>query len=237
MGLSYPRDVEVVVITHFGRRGERTPAAVPGEGTESLVQFAAAVGIRLVLSGGYEVLEYRTTAAPVAEIHFPRYQPLIEGDRAEFTRVARRELARLGAEDLVESPDAVNYLFANTLGSLSTLRVWITRVAELAVRLPADYTAEDLLAQAVPRRPGALRVAAQHIVAVEQRLTAEAAVSLSDVFAILAGDADALPGEPRAGTEAPPARPTPNYRDPQTRRPGERALVHDPVGDTDDRVA
>lgn len=233
------RGVEAVFVTHLARRGERPAAGAPGEGTETLAQFAAAAGVRLVLSGGYEVLDYRTTAAPVAEIHFPRYRPAAETDRAEFARVAGLELERLGAADLVAKTDVVDFLFAHTLGSVALLRGLVERAVELGARLPGGYTTEDILFHAAGTRPAALKAAAQRIVTVERRLAAEGAVGVDDVFAILAGperDPLALAGEAvEAG--APLAKGRPNYRDPQTRRPGERSLVHDPVGVTDDRVA
>ena len=235
------RDTRVVVVTHLGRRGERTVASVPGEGTETLVQFAAAAGVTLVLSGGFEVLDYRTTAAPTTEIYLPRYQPSQQVDRDEFIRVAQLELARLGSGALAASDDVINYLLANSLGSVAVLRGWVGRAVDLKPRLPAHYTSEDVLAQSVPKRPSALKAAAQRIVTVERRLAAESAVSLDDVFAILAGSTSetdrAAKSEASGDANATALETRPNYRDPQTRRPGERSLEHDPVGATDDRVA
>lgn len=226
------RSVEVVIVTGLGHRGERVSAAAPGAGTETLTQFAAAAGVVLVLSGNLEVLDYRTTSTSVAEVHFPRYQPNDESDRAEFGRITRRELARLGADSILR-PDALNYLITHTLGSVGTLRAWVDRAMEVAQRLPDDYTAEDLLAYCQPQRLGALRDAARRIVAAEQRLANEARVSVTDVFAILSGASAAAP----PAHDEPAQRSSVNYRDPQTRRPGERNPIHDPVGKPDEHVA
>ena len=121
------------------------------------------------------------------------------------------------------------------------LRGWVGRAVDLKPRLPAHYTSEDVLAQSVPKRPSALKAAAQRIVTVERRLAAESAVSLDDVFAILAGSTSetdrAAKSEASGDANATALETRPNYRDPQTRRPGERSLEHDPVGATDDRVA
>lgn len=234
------RGVKVVFVTHLERRGERTVAAVPGQGTETLTQFAAAAGVVLVLSGGFEVLDYRTTAAPVAEIHFPRYRPDDALDRAEFSRVAAIELAILGASERADDRDVVNYLLANTLGSIRTLRAWFGRAGELLTRRPAGYTAEDVLAETIPQRLHALKGAAERIVAAEARLASEATVTVDDVFAILGSLTPLAPA--RAGCANGAAsgkvlRPTRNYADPQVLRPGERALGDDAVGEADVRIA
>ncbi len=230
------RSVEVVVVTHLGRRGLRTTAAIPGDGTETLTQFAAAAGVILVLSGGFEVLDHRTTAAPVTEIHFPRYRPTDPVDRAEFARVAAGELARLDASQQADEPDVINYLLANTLGSVATLRGWVDRAAGLLAVRPAGYTCEDVLAETVPQRLHALKAAAERVVAAERRLALEAAVTVDDVSAIL--EAPTLPASgPVAADETRPARPGRNYADPRVLRPGERRLEDDPVGETDVRIA
>lgn len=226
------RMTSVVVVKHLERRGERTTAAVPGQGTETLTQFAAAAGVALVLSGGFEVLDYRTTGALVAEVYFPRYRPDDDLDQAEFARAAGVELELLDACELAKDGDAVAYLLANTLGSVGTLRTWVARAAELLLRRPG-YTAEDVLAEALPQRPHALKAAAERIVAVERRLASEERVTVDDVFAILASSsrADRPRSEDRAlGTKS---RPVPNYGDPKVLRPGERSPEDDQVGEAD----
>lgn len=225
------RMTSVVVVTHLERRGQRTVAAVPGLGTETLTQFAAAAGVALVLSGGFEVLEYRTTAAPVAEVYFPRYRPDDDLDRAEFARAAGVELKLLEASQLADDRDVVAYLVANTLGSVGTLRAWIARAAELLPRRPG-YTAEDILAEAVLQQPHALKAAAERIVAAERRLANEARVTVDDVFAILGSSIAADEAPPDSSSDE-PTRPVPNYADPQVRRPGERGLGDDQVGEAD----
>ena len=234
------RDVRVVVVTHLERRGERTVAAVPGQGTETLTQFAAAAGVVLVLSGGFEVLDYRTTAVPVSEIYFPRYRPDDVGDRAEFSRVAAVELAVLGASEQARDRDAVNYLLANTIGSIATLHAWVARARELRGRRPAEYTAEDLLAETMPQRLHALKTAAERIVLAERRLATEATVTVDDVYAILGGLA--VPASARVAgrvrvVPGKAARSARNYADPQVLRPGERRLEDDPVGEPGVRIA
>lgn len=226
------RTVEVVVITHLERRGERIVAAVPGRGTETLTQFAAAAGVVLVLSGGFEVLDYRTTAAPVAEVQFRRYRPDDALDRAEFGRAAAVELASIGAGEQAGERDVVDYLLTHTLGSVGALRAWVARAAELLGRRPAGYTAEDVLAETTPQQPHALKAAAERIVAVEARLASEAKVTVDEVYAILGslGGPDRSFGvDAERGSAA--KRPRPNYANPQVLRPGERGPGDDPVGE------
>jgi hypothetical protein len=223
------RKVEVVVVTHFERRGRRTPVAVPGEGAETLAQFAAAAGVVLVMSGGFEVLEYRTTAAPVSEVYLPRYQSSSGHiDRLEFARVAALELAVMGANAPAADDDTLNFLMAYSVGSVARLRGWVARANSLLAVRPAGYTAEDVLLETVPLQTHLLSSLARRIVKVEARLAREATVTIEDVISILEG------GEaPPVEDEDTPSRPPINYDDPRILRPGERGLEDDPVGEAE----
>ncbi len=223
------RKVKVVVVTRFERRGRRIPVAVPGDGAEMLAQFAAAAGVILVLSGGFEVLEYRTTSTAVAEVYLPRYQSTRgHKDRLEFARIAALELAVMGAKAPAASDDVLSFLMAYSVGSVARLHRWIASANRLLAERPAKYTAEDVLGERVPLQPHQLRSLAHRFVAFEKRIAEEASVTIDDVIAILEGTAPSTVQEDIA-----PPRPTVNYDDPRTLRPGERGLEDDPVGEAE----
>ena len=242
------RQVEVLVVRHLERSGLRAVAAVPGTGTETLVQFAAAAGVVLVLSGGYEVLDYRTTATTVAEVRVRRYDPGLGGDVAEFARLAAAEIgdllgpdvvaefARLAAAevndllgpDVVAESATIRYLMAQTLGSVEQLRTWARRARALLAARSGSGDPIEILKETVPARLHELKTAAQRILAAEAKLAAEDEVTVEELL-------DLLATKP-AVTKAPPLR-TPRAAHPDGLRPGERGLIDDPVGEPDAHAA
>lgn len=218
------RSVEAVFVRHLERSARHAKDVVPGQGTELLAHFAAAAGVVLVLSGGYEVLGHRTTAAPVEEVRVRRYDPGVPDDVAEFTRVARDALAQI-APDVAADGQAVLGLLAQTLGSVATLRAWTERAQALVAERGPGADAVDALSDSAPSTLAALREEAKQIRAWEARLEREAAVSVDDVLALLTGG-----GETAEEPAAPAVAPAAPRRHPDGLRPGERGLFDDPVG-------
>lgn len=222
------RDVEVVVVRHLERSGQRGQVAARGAGTETLVQFAAAAGVILVLSGGYEVLDYRTTAAAFEEVRVRRYDPGLDDDVAEFGRVVTDELADFLGADLASDNRTVRDLMAQTLGSVALLRAWSQRARALRGARGAACDPLAALDDTAPMSLHQLKAAAVRIRASEARLAAEAGVTVDEVLALLSGsEPDEVVGEQGATVTTKRAR-----RHPDGLRPGERGLVDDQVGQT-----
>lgn len=228
------RDTELVVIRHLERRGDRTPQVAPGFGTEFLVQFAAAAKVKLVLSGGFEVLEYRTVAAPCLDVPIGRYNPAVAEDRTAFAAVASEELARLGCADIAGSEDGLDDLMTVSLGSVEALRQWVARAVELRPDRP-DVAPEDLLGEAAIVAPHALKAAAERIVKAEQKLARERDVTLGDVFALLTQSTRAEHSQGAAKVVE--LRDQAAVGESRDLRPGERRLEDDPVGEGESDAA
>lgn len=204
-------------------------------------------GVVHVLLGTYELRPFRTVNAQLGrrslDVHFPRYDATRAEDRTTFRSVLWAFQRNLPLSDEPDLKDAEwEYLYARTIGCIGTLKQWLARALDRAIRegaLTLTHTHLQATAPASPKVEAAFQEAIEGEAEMHERPDADAylfdLVGLTQrrgmsapLKRVLGASEDILSAGTSADVDTVGERHAKRARRPFTRRP-----LRDPIGPPD----
>jgi len=197
------RGVRFVIVDEAGHVASVAHARRYRQQLDVMKSIALDAGIRFVLAGPYELLDFRDASAQLGRrsrlVHIAPYGRVVPRERTAFDKLVRDMFGMIGL-DLRTDVDWPGIMHAGSLGCVGLLRDWLVEAEHAFHARHGEVTFEECIAE-FRRSPGQLREIDAELREGMRRLAADA------------GD-DVAPARPRARS-----RPvTPNG---QTLKPGE----------------
>jgi hypothetical protein len=212
-------------------------AAAPGlqqlrENLDVLKGFANKTGVRVILFGTYELLDFHRASAQLArrmqEVHFPRYRWSVPAERAAFEQVARAMLETIDRLDEETIAGSIEACYERSLGCVGELRNWLVR-AEHEFRSSGRSWSACLVDAATSVGKASFMLAEIEASESEFRKANGTRQSLRLRLGLSSLTSPATPSADSGPSTHEPKTPAVTRR----RRPGRRKPTHDPVGHDD----
>jgi hypothetical protein len=170
------RGVRVIILDEAGHVASVAHARRYRQQLDVMKSVALEAGVRFVLAGPYELLDFRDASAQLGRrsrlVHIAPYAPGIPRERTAFVALARQMLGLVGL-DLRSDVDWPSILFDGSLGCVGLLRDWLVEAEHACHSRDGASTFEECIAE-FRRSPGQLQKISAELREGMQRLAADA---------------------------------------------------------------